>query len=285
MTGYASKTREFEDYTVLAEIKSLNNKYLELNFKLPFYLGFMEERLRRKAREYIKRGTVDISIKVVTKEKLVCEMLKQMLNKYCRMLQQIKPDTDIDFRISLSEIINLKELLNPEDTDVAVDIPAERVESVFINAIDEFQKSRYEEGEHTKEDLLSYIGVINSSLKNVEKLYPEVIEKYKKQLREKIQELVTSGTDENRIMMEVGIFANKVDISEEISRINGHIKKMTDIIHSYETCGRELDFILQELNREFNTVGAKVPDYTVSEEVVNVKSYLDKIKEQVRNIE
>jgi len=123
------------------------------------------------------------------------------------------------------------------------------------------------------------------SLKKIEDACPAVVERYKAQIKQRIQELLDDKVDETRLMIDVGIFASKVDISEEISRINSHVERAVGLIESKESCGRELDFIIQELHREINTIGSKVGDYAVSEEVINTKTMLEKIKEQVRNIE
>jgi uncharacterized protein (TIGR00255 family) len=179
----------------------------------------------------------------------------------------------------------MRTLVNPYEDMMYEEIPEDKIEEIFLNTVQAFQESRHVEGENTKKEILSYLEVIRTSLDQIFTVYPPVVEKYKAQLKERIQELIGNKIDETRIMIEVGIFANKVDISEELSRIEGHIKKMTALIHSDEACGRELDFIIQELNREINTIGSKVPEYCVSEEVVNMKSCLEKIKEQVRNIE
>ncbi len=285
MTGYALKSSEFKDYTVYVEIKSLNNRFLELKFKIPPYMENLESRLRKRLKASVKRGKVEVCIKVEAKGHLESKFIKSMIERYYGLIKDIEGKTDFRFQVSLSEILSLKSLINPYEEIAYMHIPAKTVEEIFDDALKDFQDSRYIEGENTKKDLLKYMQMITNSLKRIENVYPSVIVKYKNQLKEKIYELMDGKVDEARLMMEVGIFASKVDISEEISRINGHIGKMLNIIKSNRVCGRELDFIIQEINREINTIGSKVPDYAVSEEVVNTKTSLDKIKEQVRNIE
>jgi uncharacterized protein (TIGR00255 family) len=154
-----------------------------------------------------------------------------------------------------------------------------------MNVLEQFQESRLAEGEMTRVEIESHLKEIHGTICIIEEIYPDIGDRYREQLREKVRELIDSPIDETRLLMEVAVFANKIDISEELSRIRSHIGKMMEIVKSDGACGRELDFVSQEINREINTVGAKVPDYRVSERAVQIKSALDKIKEQVRNIE
>lgn len=285
MTGYASKIYELGDYTLEIGFKALNNKFLDIRFKLPFSIEYLEEKMRKILKKYVKRGKVEISIKLTANEQLELTLITSMVDKYYKIIKKIQNETNSSFRISLSEMFSMKGLINPYEDWECKDIPEEVIEEIFVSTIEAFQESRHIEGENTKKEILKNIQSITTSLDQIAALSPSVVDRYKDQLKEKIRELIENQVEETRLMMEVVIFANKVDISEEISRINGHIQKMLSTIHCDEACGRELDFIIQELNREINTIGSKMPDYSVSEEVVNVKSCLEKIKEQVRNIE
>lgn len=285
MTGYASKVFELDQYTLQIDIRSLNSKFLEMRFRLPYALEFMEESLRKILKTQLRRGKVDVILKLTAHEQLELANLRSFIQKYYRIIKRIQDEMHTQFEISLSEILSLKNLINPTEEFVYGEIPDKEIQRAFIATVESFLESRHAEGEHTKGEILSHIQEINDSITRVSASYPGIVEKFKLQLKEKIQELIEGKVDETRIMMEVGIFANKVDISEEISRIRGHVGKMMSCIESDEACGRELDFIVQELNREINTIGSKVPDFMVLEEVVNVKVCLEKIKEQVRNIE
>ena len=285
MTGYAQKSVESENYTLFCEIKSLNNKFLELKFKLPPFLFSIENKLRQMLKSSIKRGKVEVFIRVDVKENLEFDFIKSLLKRYYNIVKVIEGETDLKVQVSISELLSLRNLLGQRDDYSFIQIPDQKIIDIFTQTLDAFQDSRQIEGNNTKKDLIKYIKDINNSLKKIDKKCPKITQRYKKQLKEKINELLDNKVDESRLMTEVGILASKVDISEEISRINGHISKMFDLINSNESCGRELDFIIQELNREVNTIGSKVPDFTVSEEVVLTKTSLEKIKEQVRNIE
>jgi uncharacterized protein (TIGR00255 family) len=285
MTGYAQRSTESEDYTLYCEIKSLNNKYLDMKFRLPPYLLRLENKLRQMLKSSIKRGKVEIFIRVDVKENLEFDFIKSQLKRYYSIIKGIEGEVDFKIQVSISELLSLRNLLGQHDEYSFIQVPDKKVIEIVTQTLEAFQGSRYVEGENTKKDLMTYIKHITNSLKKIAKKCPGVTQRYKKQLKERIQELLNSKVDEARLMMEVGIFASKVDISEEVSRIRGHIDKMVSLINMNESCGRELDFIVQELNREVNTIGSKVPDFEISAEVVLVKTSLEKIKEQVRNIE
>lgn len=285
MTGFASRSFELQGYTILVEIKSLNNKFLDIRFRIPSSLGYLEEKLRKIVKQYVRRGKTDVFISLTAGEELGFSSIKLMIDKYYGIIKKIEEETIFNFRVSLSEIIAIRELLNPYEDIVSPELPEDTIEEQFSDTVKLLLKSREGEGENIKKDLLTYIDMIESSVEKIEKVYPSIVDRYRLQLKDKIRELMDDRVDETRLMMEAGIFANKVDICEEISRISGHIKKMRITIDKNGTCGRELDFITQEINREINTIGSKVPDYYVAEEVIAVKTFLEKIKEQVRNIE
>jgi len=285
MTGFAFKNFEFEDCTLFIEIKSLNNKFLEMRIKLPFQMEFFEEIIRSIAKKRVKRGKLDINIRVVAKEQMEYHFVRELLQKYSGIMRKLEEDTGYSLDISVSELLSLASFFNSYSDIAAVSISEDALREAFVQTIEEFQDSRLREGENAKEDITAYIHAILESVESVERMSPAIIDKYKTQLQEKINELISGKMDETRVLMEVGVFANKIDISEEISRIKGHLKKMLSIIQKDGSCGRELDFMSQEVNREINTIGAKVPDYAISEKVVDMKTSLEKIKEQVRNIE
>jgi uncharacterized protein (TIGR00255 family) len=285
MTGYAALSFDFQEYSLFIEIRSLNSKFLEVKFKLPFYLEHMEEKLRRVVKGNVKRGKVDVLVKVVAKEQIELRMLRELFSKYGRLLGMIEEETSISMQPSVSDLLALRYFFNDVEEMTRVEIQEEKLEDCFQQTVRRFQQSRNEEGLMTRDELKIHLQEIARVIENIEAIYPSVVDSYREQLKEKVEELIGSQIDETRLLMEVAVFANKVDVSEEISRIKSHVRKMDEIIDAGGTCGRELDFISQELNREINTIGAKVPDYRISEGAVQIKTALEKIKEQVRNIE
>lgn len=285
MTGYVSKSFEFDDFSIFIEIKSLNSKFLEIKFNLPVYIEHMENRLRQILKNYVKRGKVDVFVMVTAKEQMEYRLLRALIDKYHTIVRRIEADTGYSFQVSLSDLLSLRAIFSTPDESFSITIPEEKFEKNFKETVESFQRFRLREGDITKSEIMGYIEMIENSLNRIELSYPSVIVKYQQQLRNKIRELIDAKVDETRLIMEACIFANKVDVSEEISRMRGHLSNMKSILETDGSCGRELDFITQEVHREINTLGAKVPDYAVSEQVVLIKTNLEKIKEQVRNIE
>ncbi len=318
MTGYASKSFEHQGFNILIEIKSLNNKFLDIRFRLPASLGYsspgsisppggrssrdakaspgggpsggkppgsLEWRLRKIIKQHVKRGKIEVLISLTAEEDQEFTVIKSIIDRYCGIIKKIQDETSFNIQISLSEILLMKNLLNPHEDIIRPDISGEVIEEMFGETLKAFQESRSIEGEDTKEDIFGCIEMIKTSIEKIEKEYPPIVDKFKIQLKEKIRNLVGEKLDESRLIIEAGIYASKVDVSEEISRINGHTLKLLRTIESDGSCGRELDFITQEINREINTIGSKVPDFSVAENVITVKSYLERIREQVRNIE
>lgn len=285
MTGYAVQSFEFKEYTIYIEIRSLNNKFLEIKFKLPLYLEYMEDKLRTLLKRTVKRGKVEVFVKVVAKEEMELRMLRELFNKYGKLISTVEKDADFRLQMSLSDLLSLRYFFNDFSEFTRIEIPEEDLERCFLDTVGKFQESRRAEGEMTRVELETHISEIYEIVQKIERLYPAVVDRFREQISERVRELIGSEIDETRVMMEVAVYANKVDISEEVSRIKSHVKKMREIIKGDGACGRELDFISQELNREINTVGAKAPDYAISESAVMIKTALEKIKEQVRNIE
>jgi uncharacterized protein (TIGR00255 family) len=285
MTGFVSKAYRVGEYTVTVEVKSLNNKFLELRFRLPPVLDHLEERLRGIVRRFVQRGKVDVYIKLAADEERELRNVRKTIARRYGILERIREETGYGVQASLSDIIALGNLVGPSPDEAEADVEDELVEKVFDDALRLFQDSRAAEGEHARRDMRGYVEAVAASLSRIEGRFPEVAARIREQLGERIRELVGAGTDETRVVMEAGILASKADVSEEVSRMKGHLGKFLHAADAEGPCGRELDFIVQEMGREVNTIGAKVPDFTVAEEVVSMKANLERIREQVRNVE
>jgi uncharacterized protein (TIGR00255 family) len=232
MTGYAALNFDYKEYTLYIEIRSLNNKFLEIRFRLPLYLEYLEDRLRRILKRDIKRGKVDVTVKVGAKEQMERRMLQEMVSKYGRILEEVQDESQVKLDVSLSDMLSLRYLFNEADALAAVEVDEKDFENGFIRTIEVFKESRRREGEMTKAEIQSYIDDINEIIQRIESLSPAVVETYRNQLKEKIQELIGSQIDETRLMMEVAVFANKADISEELSRVKNHVAKMEETLES-----------------------------------------------------
>ncbi|MFW6181819.1 MAG: YicC/YloC family endoribonuclease [Spirochaetota bacterium] len=285
MTGYASRSFEREEYVLFWEIKSLNYRYLEVRVRVPPALEQFEILVRRLAGELVSRGKVEVTLKLAATEQAELGLLRGQILKYHRFLNDIARETGISLQQSVSELLALRTLLGGRDQEPPVGLTGEELRDMFREVAGQYERSRLEEGAMTRREIERHLASLSRSVDQVEAALPAVVERYRLSLEERIRELAGEQVDETRIITEAGIYANKVDVSEEVARIRGHLDRMKAVLSSREPCGRELDFITQELLREINTVGSKVPDYTVAQKAVEMKTGLDKIKEQVRNVE
>ena len=231
MTGYASMSFELGDCTFLIEIKSLNNKFLDIRFKLPSYLEHMEEGLKRLVRGEVRRGKIEVLIRVAAKEAMELKLVQELLGRYMKVVGALAEEYGDKIQVSLQELLALKSLSN-STADSAGRFEQQEVEKMFVQVLRKFRDSRSREGELALRDIEEYVGLIAGSLEEITKVYPEVQKRYAGQLRKKIEDLIDGGIDETRLMTEVAIFANKVDISEELSRIKGHIAGMRSTLKS-----------------------------------------------------
>jgi uncharacterized protein (TIGR00255 family) len=285
MTGYASRSFEREEFVLFWEIKSLNYRYLEVRVRVPPPLEQYENLIRRLTGGLVSRGKVEVTLKLAAAERMELTLLRGQIVKYHRFLTDIARETGISLQHSLSELLALRTLLGGREEEPRAGLAEEDLRGMFQEVAGEFDRSRREEGVMTRREIEGHLAALSRSVDQVEAALPGVVERFREGLEERIRELVGEQVDETRIVTEAGIYANKVDVSEEVARIRGHLEKMQEALSCRGPCGRELDFITQELLREINTVGSKVPDYEVARKAVEMKTGLDKIKEQVRNVE
>ena len=285
MTGDASRNFERDEYTLFWEIKSLNYRYLEVRVRVPPALERFENLIRKLTGGLVSRGKVDVTLKLAATEQMEINLLRGQIIKYHRFLTDISRETGIRLSYSLTELLSLRSLMGGRDEEPGVSLDEQELKSMFREVAEDFERSRSAEGAMTRKEIERYAASLSRSIDQVEAVVPEAVERYRSSLEERIRELIEERVDETRIMTEVGIYANKVDVSEEVSRVRGHLENMNATLSCDGPCGRELDFVTQELLREINTIGSKVPDYFFARKAVEMKTDLDKIKEQVRNVE
>jgi uncharacterized protein (TIGR00255 family) len=289
MTGYGrafceSKTRNFT-----VEIKSVNHRYLDLNIKMPRSLLALEDRIRKTVQERISRGKVDIYI---TQTVLETENSKALLNRnlcdsYVKCLNEIRELYNIKDDISLSLISKFPEVITVEEQDEDI----ENVWSVLRNplkeALDTLTLMRAREGDALKKDIEKKCADIKVLINSIDGKSKNLVDNYKVRLNNRINELISDKSliDENRIAMEIAIFSDKACIDEEIVRLKSHISQLNESIQNSKTVGRKLDFIVQEMNREANTIASKANDVDIIHLVLDIKNDIEKIREQVQNIE
>ncbi|RKX99672.1 MAG: YicC family protein [Spirochaetes bacterium] len=285
MTGYGTSEEEVDGCRVIAEIKALNSRYLEPKFRLPRGFEHMENVLRKSLREKVSRGKIDVWIYIKTDEKFELESLMKYIKLYGDFLGKVKNELGLEFSPVLSDVLAMKNLVGSERVEYSDVIPEAKIVDVFEAALEAFEHSRLTDGLQSRLEIENYVSRIYETIERMQKSIQDVVNNYKDQLRSRIKELIGEGYDETRIIMEAGIYAAKVDIDEELSRLGAHAGRLQSVLRSGSPCGKELDFIVQEMMREINTIGSKVQDSIISNEVIDTKVLIEKIKEQVRNIE
>ncbi|MBU5669128.1 YicC family protein [Peptoniphilus sp. MSJ-1] len=288
MTGYGLAEQRDENFYFKVEMKSVNNRYLDLNIRLPKTLFYLEEDIKNIIKEKIKRGKVDV---FVTFENLNSKDLEinidyELLQKYIYISEDLDSKYNIKNDLTFSKIINIEDIFKPEKSEIDQDLVKEKLSEVVKAARDNLFEMRVFEGEKIKKDLSNKLKDIKDIIAAVEKRAAISIKENETRLRERVEEYLNSNEiEESRILTEIAIMLDKLSIDEEITRLKIHLHNFNDIINSKEIMGRKLDFLIQEINREVNTIGSKSNDIEISSYVVELKSEIEKIREQVQNLE
>ena len=288
MTGFGRGTMDEDGIGFVVEIKSVNHRYLDLNIKMPRSLNPLEDKIRKIITGKISRGKVDVFI---TQNKTLCQNEIASLNtlladSYIKCLQDIKERYKLIDDISVSLIAKFPEVVQLEQQEPDIDKVWEVLASPLSNCIGELIAMRILEGEKLKEDILSRCELIGDYISKVEGKASTVVVNYREKLNSRIKELLKNvPIDENRIAIEVTIYADKASIDEEIVRLRSHLNQVNEALALSEPVGRKLDFIVQEMNREANTIDSKADDLDIVNFTLNIKSEIEKIREQIQNIE
>lgn len=288
MTGYGKHEAIIKGKNILVEIKSVNSRYFELVSKIPRGYSFLEYDIKKFINKKILRGKVDVVVGIQTLENEDTEVLinHSLAEAYINALQSLKDEYSLKDDLSVSTISKYSDIFTVKSSNNNEDEILEDVLSVVKISLDKLMSMREKEGENLKADIKLNFEKIEKILAIIEEKSPVIISNYEKRLMSRISELVGDyNIDEERVMAEVAIFADKIDINEEIIRLRSHLKQLELMIESDKSVGRKMDFIVQEMNREINTIGSKSPDLDVSHMVVEIKSCVEKIREQVQNIE
>lgn len=289
MTGFGRAEFQDGDYSYKAEVRSVNNRFIEISTRLPKAFSDLEHSLKKLVKSQCARGSINVTITLANSSEGSGEWeIKSNLplaTQYVDALKEIQTSLGLEGKINIDSVIGLRDIIKVEP--ISID-PAK--ESLLLNiaesALDSLQKMRVEEGEHLQNDLSGRIDAIEKHAEQIEKRQPEVIQEYKARLKEKIK-LLNDGIDidESRLAQEAAILADRCDITEETTRLNSHLKQFRNLFESTEPAGRKLEFITQEINREVNTMGSKSCDSHMASLVIEIKSTLEKIREQLQNIE
>ncbi len=288
MTGFGRGHAVLNGRDITVEIRAVNHRYYEFSCRLPRAFSFAEEKLKSLLQGRISRGKLEVSVLVqnvtAVSEKITAN--KEVIGAYVSALREIKDEFGLEDDLSLSAVMRLPDAFTVVKAETDEEQLWEDLKSVAEEALGNFITMRENEGARMKADISARLDVIEKNVAFVEERSPMIVESYRKRLYDRMCEVLEGkAADENRIMLEAGIFSEKTAVDEETVRLRSHIAQFREMLESAEPIGRKLDFLVQEMNRETNTIGSKVQDIEVTKVVVDQKSEIEKIREQIQNIE
>ncbi len=288
MTGFGRGKIEDGGKELMVEIKTVNHRYCDIYIKMPRQISFLEDKVREVIRKKISRGKVDVYITYddFSEDSKDIIIDRALAEAYNRSVQLLRDEFGLKDDISVSLIARFPDVLRVEKPEEDEERIWSLLSVALNDALDALINMRQIEGEGLMHDLLERTTIIENNIKEISIRAPEVVKEYKCKLENRIKELLDQQiVDENRLAMEVAIFADRCSIDEELVRLGSHIKQLRETLKLSQPVGRKLDFLLQELNREINTIGSKANDLIITNQVVEIKSELEKIREQIQNIE
>ena len=273
---------------ILAEIKSINGRYLDVYVRAPRIYGFLEEKIKQETAKYISRGKIEIYISVEEKsgKDIKISLNKTYLDNYMDILKKIRDDYNLPDDITTMRIAQNRDIYNIEKLEADEETLWQSVRYVFEKATNEFNAMRITEGEKLLADMSERIKKCGRAADEIKVISENCKESYYETFKQKLRDIVGDIIiDENRILTEAAIYADKIEITEEIVRLKSHFSQFEKIVKENAPVGRKLDFLVQEINREINTIGSKSLDIEITNKVIEVKSDIEKIREQIQNIE
>ncbi len=285
MTGFSKIEMEYAAGKFSGEAKTLNNRYLEISLKLPKIDYAYEKRLRELVKKYVRRGKADITIKWerLSEQSNTLKINENTVKQYMDIVGMLKNGYGLKGDLTIENIFNFRDIITYEENN---NISEEGLVLSFENLLKQLDEERVKEGGIIQNDLMERLEKIVSNLGEIEARHPQTIKIHEDKLKERMMEVAkASSLDEIRVLQELAIYMEKLDISEEIVRLRGHIENFKDTMNSMESIGRKLDFIIQEMVRETNTIGSKSNDLYINERVIQIKVEIEKMREQVQNVE
>ena len=288
MTGYGSAKGSCDGLEISVELKSVNNRYLDCSVRLPRSFLFAEEPVKARVQEHISRGKVDVFINVdsVASDDVVVKVNEGLAAGYINAVKSLAEKFELDGALSALAVSRMPDVLSVEKKDADTDAVSAAISEITERALQEFDAMRAREGQKLREDIAGRLTTVEDYVSAVEQRSPETVREYRERLYKKMCEVLQStAVDEQRILMEAGIYADKVAVDEETVRLRSHVSQMRSMLETGSPIGRKMDFLIQEFNRESNTIGSKCSDSTITKVVIELKSEIEKIREQIQNIE
>ncbi|MBS5964328.1 MAG: YicC/YloC family endoribonuclease [Finegoldia magna] len=288
MTGFGSSSLELEDCSIDIEIKSVNNRYLDFNFSMPSFLNFMLEDMKSLIKNKLKRGRVEVYIKIKKYQLSVdsVDINYELAQKIKEKLDSLNQKLDMRSDISVRDLVKYDDVMTFTYKDLDNEFLHDNILKVLDEAVNKIYSMRSIEGDNLREDLSTNLSKIEDQISKISSLTENSVKEYRENLFNKISELLDEEKiDKDRMYLEVALMADKADINEELKRFDSHIVQFKSAMDMKDCIGRKLDFIIQEMNREINTISSKSNDESISVCVIEVKSLIEKLREQVQNIE
>ena len=288
MTGYGRARETLNGRDITVEVRSVNNRYLDCTVKMPRTYVFAEDAIKSRVQKAISRGKVDVFVSIDTSAADVSAVTvnEGLVRSYYEALLQIKNTLHLEGEITPVALAKFPDVLSVTKAEEDLESVAADICRVLDEALCAYNEMRAVEGVRLAEDIAGRVTTIESVVTKVEERSPQTVAEYRTRLTNKMNEVLQSTTiDENRILTEAAIFADKIAVDEETVRLRSHIAQLRTMLQGNEPVGRKLDFLIQEVNRECNTIGSKCNDLTIAQDVVNMKAEVEKIREQVQNIE
>lgn len=288
MTGFGRAVEEIDGYVITVEIKSVNHRYFDFSSRIPRQYGFLDDKLKSYINSKVSRGKVEcyVSVEALDTEDAAVVINKTLASAYVKALKELSGEYSLKEDFGTAFVSRLPDVFVLKKADEDEEKIWQLVKSVTDEAIEKFIQMRAVEGAKMKEDVASRAEYILDCVSFIEERSPQTVKEYNDKLVERVHEIIGDvSLDEQRIIQEVAVYADKVAVAEETVRLRSHIAQLKTFLESEEPIGRKMDFLVQEINRETNTIGSKANDVDIARKVVDIKAEVEKIREQIQNIE
>ena len=288
MTGFGRAKYETNSREYIIDIKSVNNRYSDITIKMPRSISFLEEKVKQKVTNAISRGKVEVFITFnnYSEQGKNIKINSELAKRYIEEIKQLSEDTQINMNINLQEILKMPDILNIRIDEEAEILIWSELETALTEAINNFITMRETEGLKIQEDLEKRINYIEKSVNSIDNISDTLVQEYIAKLEKRINDILQNNiVDESRLAQEVVIYSDKCSVEEELTRLKSHIIQFKELLNKNTANGKKIDFLIQEMNRETNTIGSKANNLDITNYVIEIKTELENIREQIQNVE
>ena len=288
MTGYGRATYEIDVREYVVEIKSVNNRYSDISIKMPRSISFLEDKIKKQKSNAITRGKIEVFVSFTNNSDIGrnIEINREIAKRYIEEMRKLASEQNINSNIEVIDVMKMPDVLNTKIDETAEEVIKEELIICTNEAIKNFISMREVEGEQIKEDLEKRINVISEKINKINSISTGLVEEYIVNLEKRVNELLKPNVvDETRLAQEIVIYSDKCSVEEEITRMKSHISQFLSLLDKDNSNGKRIDFLIQEMNRETNTIGSKANNLEITNYVVDIKTEVENIREQIQNIE